>query len=191
MQENKLINTIGEVALTLPLFFIAVPTNTWHVLIISTILIIIMKRFYKYDFHFDDENQKWCLISSYVILIISMALYYMFMNYYITFMFLVLVSLGSAKLGYLYLHFIKFKEIKPYYDKLKTKYENVDFSKMTKEEIIEQCRENDISVKVANRLVKYYIDGLSYEEIADQECTSIEAIRNCFNRAKKIYKKRQ
>lgn len=186
MQE-KIIKIIGEAAIASPLLFIAIPTKTYFALILGILLMIFLKRLYKYEFHFDDENQKWCLISSYTILILIIALFYFTRNYYVIFIFSVLVNLASSKIGFLYLNYLKLKEIKPFYDKLKEKYERVDFSLMTTEEIYETCRLNSISIKTAHRLVKFYIGGLTYEQIANEEenCyISVEAIRNCFHRAR-------
>lgn len=188
MQENKIINLLGEVAIASPLFFIAIPTGTWIPLIISIVLISSFKRLYKFEFHFDKNNEKWCLISSFIILIISISLFYMFKNYYVIFIFCILCSLGSAKLGMLNAHYLKLKEITPYYNMLKAKYEKVDFKKMTEEEIYETCRLNNISVKVANRFIEHYIHGKTYQQIADKEYTTLEAIRNCFNRARNTMK---
>lgn len=106
-------------------------------------------------------------------------------------MFCSFVSLASSKIGYLVLTYKKLKEITPFYNMLKAKYELVDFSKMTEHEIYETCRLNKISIKMAQRLVLFYINGLTYEQIANEEdkYISVDAIRNCFNRARNKVKR--
>ncbi len=60
----------------------------------------------------------------------------------------------------------------------------IDFKNLTEQEIYDVCKEHKININIANRIVDHYIKGMPYQDIADQNTTTLEAIRNCFNRAK-------
>lgn len=54
--------------------------------------------------------------------------------------------------------------------------------------LLKACEEENITDLAINRLLKYYIDKKSIEEIAREECVEASSIKQCLRRTKRKLK---
>ena len=59
---------------------------------------------------------------------------------------------------------------------------------VNKDNLLKACEEENISDLVTKRMIKYYIQKKSIEEIAKEECVETYSIKQCIRRAKRKLK---
>lgn len=157
--------------------------SIWNT-IITICLIGIFRKVYVYQFHFEEKDDIYCVIVSYIVLFLSICLFKYTHNYFITIAYCGFICILNSNVGLLYLKSNKLDEITPYYEKYKN-LANLDVYNCTLKELKELCKIAKISQKQALKLKLKYIDKYTYEKIADELKISVDCVRTELYRARK------
>ena len=149
--------------------------DRFYQMLIFVLFYSFIQNCFKYRFHADTiepepiKAVKLCKVITICVEIIYLALcnklnISIYSNLFIIF----LIALGNCLLEVSIQHFI----VKEEYLKDKNK-------------LIILCKNANLSENATNRMILKYVDGKSYQEIADIECVDVDSIKKSINRSRK------
>lgn len=190
--KNKKIETAVVTLLVVAALFFTILAQKEIELIVFIFTYNYISNCFKTRFHADTIYPKSAIKASFVCKIITIAVCIYFVittvsiktSFYLFIFQILFIALFSCLFQVYY-------DNKNYIKNLNKLKKKIDFKNLTEQEIVNICKEYKISNVICNRLIDHYIKGLKYDDIAEKDVTTLEAIRNCFNRAKnKINKER-
>ena len=175
----KLKSLIGYLIYNIVLLTISYLLNRFYQMLIFVVFYELIQNCFKYRFHADSIQKdpikavKLCKVITISVEITYLAICQninisVYSNLFIIF----LIALINCLLEFSLRHFIK---------------EINDLS--NRDNLLVLCRNAKLSKSATNRMCLKYVEGKSYQDIADLECVDVDAIKKSINRSRnKIFK---